>query len=382
MVPPRRSRSTLLAVFAVVAFWLAGLASGTGLVSGAGLASGVGLAPGAGTTFKPPSPPPGLDAEAARIMKAFEVPGLALAIVKDGQVIVAKGYGVRKLGDPAPVDARTLFGIASNTKVFTATALGLLVEEGKLAWDAPVISYLPWFQMYDPYVTRELTVRDLLVHRSGLGLGAGDLLFWPPSTYNRKEIVRAPALHQAGDVVPSAYAYDNLLYSVAGEVIEAVSGKAWEDFVSERILAKVGMTWTQRPPFRLGRGRQCRDHARRGRRRRPARQALDERQHEPGRAASTPAPRTWRSGCWSCSAAGSSPDGTRLFSERTYRELTTLVTPMPNPAPAARARGPEGRTSTATPWASTSRTTAAYKVVTPHRRAGGLCFPGLARPRA
>ena len=148
------------------------------------------------------APPADLDAYVARAMKTFEVPGLALTIVKDGQTVVAKGYGVRKLGDPAPVDARTLFGIASNTKVFTATALGMLVEEGKIEWDAPVVRYLPAFQMSDPYVTRELTVRDLLVHRSGLGLGAGDLLWWPPSTYDRKEIAQAPPLHPAGHELP------------------------------------------------------------------------------------------------------------------------------------------------------------------------------------
>ena len=127
---------------------------------------------------RPPAPAPtlprDLDAYVARVMRDFEVPGIGLAVVKDGRVLLARGYGVRTLGNPAPVDAETLFGIASNTKAFTATALGLLVEEGKLAWDAPVIGYLPWFQMFDPYVTRELTIRDLLVHRSGLGLGAGD----------------------------------------------------------------------------------------------------------------------------------------------------------------------------------------------------------------
>ena len=147
----------------------------------------------------PVAAPRELDAYVARAMRTFDVPGIALAIVKDGQVVVAKGYGVRKLGDPASVDARTLFGIASNTKVFTATALGLLVEEGKLEWDAPVIRYLPWFQMWDPYVTRELTIRDLLVHRSGLGLGAGDLLWWPPSTYRPQGDRAAPSLHPPGD---------------------------------------------------------------------------------------------------------------------------------------------------------------------------------------
>jgi len=134
--------------------------------------------------------PPGFDAYVKRVMETFTVPGMAVAIVKDGKVVLARGYGVRRLGSPAPVDASTRFGIASNTKLFTATALAILVEEGKLAWDRPVIDYLPAFAMSDPYVTRELSVRDLLVHRSGLGLGGGDLLWWPPSTYDRKEIVR------------------------------------------------------------------------------------------------------------------------------------------------------------------------------------------------
>lgn len=191
---------------------------------------------------QPASLPRDLDAYVARVMKDFQVPGIALTVVKDGKVLLARGYGVRTLGNPAPVDERTLFGIASNTKAFTATALGILVEEGKLEWDAPVINYLPWFQMYDPFVTRELTVRDLLVHRSGLGLGAGDLLWWPTSTYDRKEIARRLRYIKPETSFRTAYAYDNVLYSVAGEVIKAVSGQTWEDFVSSRILARVGMT--------------------------------------------------------------------------------------------------------------------------------------------
>jgi CubicO group peptidase (beta-lactamase class C family) len=186
--------------------------------------------------------PPDLDTWVQRTMTAFQVPGLSLAVVKDGKVVAARGYGVRKLGDPAPVDARTLFGIASNTKVFTATALGILVDEGKVRWDAPVIDYVPWFQMSDPFVTREMTVRDLLVHRSGLGLGAGDLLWWPASTYTRREIAQRLRYLPLASSFRSAYAYDNVLYLVAGEVIEAVSGQSWEDFVQSRILAKVGMT--------------------------------------------------------------------------------------------------------------------------------------------
>jgi CubicO group peptidase (beta-lactamase class C family) len=189
-----------------------------------------------------PAPPPDLDQWVSRAMQTFEVPGIGLAIVKDDAVVVAKGYGIRKLGEPAPVDARTLFGIASNTKVFTATALGLLVEEKKIEWDAPVVRYLPAFAMWEPFVTHELTVRDLLVHRSGLGLGAGDLLWWPESTYDRKEIARRLRFIQPATSFRSAYAYDNVLYLVAGELIETISGQSWENFVSSRILAKVGMT--------------------------------------------------------------------------------------------------------------------------------------------
>src|SRR3954471_3278836 len=183
---------------------------------------------------------PDIDAVVQRAMTTFEVPGISLAIVKDGKVVVSKGYGVRALGQPAPVDAKTLFGIASNTKVFTATALGILADEGKLRWDAPVIDYVPWFQMSDPYVTREMTVRDLLVHRSGLGLGAGDLLWWPASTYNRREIARRLRFIPPATSFRAAYAYDNVLYLVAGALIETITGQSWEDFVSARLLAKVG----------------------------------------------------------------------------------------------------------------------------------------------
>ena len=188
------------------------------------------------------APPAGFDAYVERVMKTFDVPGIAVAIVKDGRVVLAKGYGVRRLGRPERVDADTRFGIASNTKLFTATALALLVEEGKLRWDDPVIRYLPDFAMYDPYVTRELSVRDLLVHRSGLGLGAGDLLWWPASTYDRAEIARRLRYIKPATSFRSAYAYDNVLYLIAGQLIEKLSGTSWEEFVRARILVPVGMT--------------------------------------------------------------------------------------------------------------------------------------------
>ncbi len=186
--------------------------------------------------------PAAIDSIVERALKTFGNQGAAIAVVKDGKVIVARGYGIKTLGAPDPVGPDTRFGIASNTKAFTATALGILVEEGKVQWDAPVIRYLPEFAMYDPFVTREITIRDLLVHRSGLGLGAGDLLWWPASTYDRKEIMRRLRFIKPAASFRTAYAYDNVLYLVAGEVIERLSGRTWEQFIQERILTRVGMT--------------------------------------------------------------------------------------------------------------------------------------------
>jgi CubicO group peptidase (beta-lactamase class C family) len=276
--------------------------------------------------------PSGLDATVARVMAAYEVPGIGLAIVKDGGVVVAKGYGVRKLGEPAPVDGRTLFGIASNTKVFTATALGLLVEEGKIAWDAPVIDYLPWFQMWDPYVTREMTVRDLLVHRSGLELGAGDLLWWPPSTYDRKEIVRRLRSIKPATSFRSAYAYDNVLYLVAGELIESVSGLTWEEFVAQRILRKVGMMTSEvRYSAASNSGNVAGTHARvEGVVRLVKPMESDNTNPAGGINSNTEDMAKWMVVLLN---EGRLADGSRLFNEKTSRELTTLVTPMPIPVP-------------------------------------------------
>ncbi len=186
--------------------------------------------------------PENFDDYVKKVMETFQVPGAAVAIVKDGRVLLAKGYGMKKTGKQDPIDAETLFGIASNTKAFTAAALAILAEEGRVDWDRPVIDYLPDFRLADPYVTRELTIKDLLVHRSGLGLGAGDLLWWPASTYDRKEIVRRLRYVPLKTSFRNSYAYDNVLYTVAGEVIERVSGLTWEEFVRQRILMPVGMT--------------------------------------------------------------------------------------------------------------------------------------------
>jgi CubicO group peptidase (beta-lactamase class C family) len=185
-----------------------------------------------------------LEQDVNRVMKAFDVPGIAIAVVKDGKVIAARGFGVRKLGAPAKVDGQTLFEIASNSKAFTAAALAMLVDEGKLKWDDPVVKHLPDFQMYDAYVTREMTVRDLLTHRSGLGLGAGDLLWWPTTNFSTDEIIERLRYVKPATSFRSAYAYDNLLYIVAGKIIAQKSGKSWGDTVRERILKPVGMNTT------------------------------------------------------------------------------------------------------------------------------------------
>ncbi len=281
-----------------------------------------------------PVPPPDLDAVVERAMKTFEVPGIGLAIVKDGQVVVAKGYGVRRMGETARVDGKTLFGIASNTKVFTAIALGLLVEEGKLEWDGRVVDYLPWFQMWDPYVTRELTIRDLLVHRSGLGLGAGDLLWWPESTYNRKEIAARLRYLRPATSFRSAYAYDNVLYLVAGEVIEHLSGQSWEDFVGSRILARVGMndSTLKHSDAGSGQGNIAATHARVEGVVRPIRPFLSDNTNPAGGINSSAEDMAkW---VRVLLAEGVLPDGGRLFSAATWRQVTTLVTPIPIGTPA------------------------------------------------
>jgi len=298
------------------------------------LIAGIALAPHPAAAQAAPAPPPGLDAYVKRVMDAFEVPGIALAIVKDGAVVLAKGYGVRRLGEAAPVDAHTRFGIASNTKAFTATALALLVEEGRLEWDAPVITYLPWFRMWDPWVTREITVRDLLVHRSGLGLGEGDLLGWPPSTRTREEIVQRIRWLRPATSFRSTYAYDNVLYHVAALVIEAVSGQTWEEFVSSRIVGRLGMSDTRvsRASTREG-GNVATPHARVDGVVRPV---------EPFDATNTNASGGVNSTATDMAKwlivhldSGRLADGSRLFAPRVTRELWSPVTPMPigRPAP-------------------------------------------------
>ena len=176
-----------------------------------------------------------------KVLKEFKVPGIAVGVIKDGKLIFAKGYGVKNIDTKEPVDANTLFQVASNSKAFTSACVAILVDEGKLNWNDRVIDKLPGFKMSDPYVTNEMRVQDLLCHRSGLSLGAGDLMFWPPSDFTRDQILYKLRYVKLSTSFRSAYAYDNILYPVAGELIKAVSGISWEEFVEKNIFEPLGM---------------------------------------------------------------------------------------------------------------------------------------------
>ncbi|CAN5888725.1 serine hydrolase [soil metagenome] len=282
----------------------------------------------------PAAPPRDFDAYVERVIRTFDVPGVAVAIVKDGRVVLANGYGVRTLGKPDRVDANTRFGIASNTKVFTASAIAMLVEAGKLEWDAPVIRYLPDFAMYDPFVTRELTVRDLLVHRSGLGLGAGDLLWWHASTYDRAEIARRLRYIRPATSFRSAYAYDNVLYLVAGQLIEKASGMSWEEFVRTRIIVPVGMTSsTVRHADAAGGGNVATTHAEVNGVVRPVAPMVSDNTNPAGGINSTAADMAkWmivQMDSGRIAPASANTPERRLFSPTSTSELWSIVTPIP-----------------------------------------------------
>ena len=183
-----------------------------------------------------------IDKLVERTLVAFDVPGIAVGVVKDGKLIHAKGYGVSSLNTKQKINEFTLFGVASNSKAFTAASLAILIDEGKLNWDDKVIDYIPEFRLYNSYVTEEFTIRDLLTHRSGMGLGAGDLMLWPDnSDFTVEDIIHNLRYLKAVSGFRTKYDYDNLLYIVAGEVIKRVSGKSWESFVEDRIMKIIGM---------------------------------------------------------------------------------------------------------------------------------------------
>lgn len=184
-----------------------------------------------------------LEAYFVEAMRDWMIPGMAVAIVKNGKVVLAKGFGVKEYSKLDKVDEITLFAIASNTKAFAAAALAILVDEGKIKWDDRVCEYLSYFKLYDPYVTEEMRIRDLLCHRSGLGTFSGDLL-WYETPYTAEEVVkRARYLKQAFGF-RGGYGYSNIMFMAAGEIIPVVTGKKWNDFMDERIFKPLGMQVT------------------------------------------------------------------------------------------------------------------------------------------
>ncbi|MFQ3594791.1 MAG: serine hydrolase [Sphingomonadaceae bacterium] len=287
----------------------------------------------------PAAPPADFAATVEALRREVGAVGISIAIVEGGETTLARGWGERELGRSVPVDADTIFETGSTGKAVTAAALALLVDEGRIAWDDPVIRHLPWFRMHDPWVTREITVRDLLVHRSGLGLGQGDLLFVPRSRLSRRETVERIAHLAPKTSFRSAYAYDNILYAVAGQIIEDVTGKTWEDFVRSRVLRAGGMrTATTDGDERRRNSNRARPHARvsgevRGL---GPQQRLDERQ-ELGRAAA-PAGGLAFSALDQAQwlkiqlAQGALPEGGRLWSERQSAEMWQPVVLLPSPA--------------------------------------------------
>ena len=209
------------------------------------------------------APPANFDARVEELRRAAEIPGVAVAIVEDGKTTLARGYGVRKLGGKQAVDADTIFMTGSTGKAVTVAALATLVDAGKLGWDDKVVDRLPGFQMYDAWVTREMTVRDLLVHRSGLGLGAGDLMFVPRSNRTRADMLEGLKHIKPATSFRSGYAYDNILYTVAGALIEAVSGQTYESYLRDHVFKPGGMlTATSDEPTRLGTANRAFPHAR------------------------------------------------------------------------------------------------------------------------
>ncbi|MCF2857314.1 serine hydrolase [Pseudoalteromonas sp. SMS1] len=175
-------------------------------------------------------------------MKSFAIPGMAVGIVNNGEVVMAKGFGVKTHGNDTPVDAHTLFGIASNSKAFTAAALAILVEKGKVNWDDQVIKHIPEFELHTKTLTEQMTIRDLLSHRSGLALGAGDLMIWPDTDKSMQDILAGLKYLKPVSPFRSGYNYNNLMFVVAGEVVSRASGMSWHEFIEQHIFSEVGMT--------------------------------------------------------------------------------------------------------------------------------------------
>jgi CubicO group peptidase (beta-lactamase class C family) len=330
-----------------------------GLGAGLALALGTGFAfaappqvvapaqPSASVATAVPAALQDFDAYVENVRETFDVPGIAVAIVKGDQVVLERGYGLRDRESGAPVDAHTLFAIASNTKAFTAASLQMLAADGKLDMNDRVIAHLPWFRMSDPYVTQDMRIRDLLAHRSGLSLGAGDLLYWPTTSYGNREVAERLKDVPLTGQFRGQYAYDNILFGVAQLVVEDASGMPYDQFLRTRIFAPLGMDETRYNSDNL----QGADDVATGYAKADFKDLV-------------PAPRmTWSNvggagGIYSSVhdmskwlrvqlAGGAIPDsvaaagaGDRLFSEKAQREMWSMLTPIPVGKPSVPALAP------------------------------------------
>lgn len=182
-----------------------------------------------------------LDAYYAKALKDWDVPGMSVAIVKDGNIIFSKGYGVKEAGKTEPVDANTLYAIASNSKAFTTTAIAMMVKEGKLSLDDKVRKHLPWFELYDPYVSDNVTVRDLLCHRVGLRTFGGDVIWYLSDDLTAEQMVRRVKYLEPSYPFRAGFGYSNVMFVTAGEVMKQVEGKPWGEIIQQRIFNKLGM---------------------------------------------------------------------------------------------------------------------------------------------
>ena len=184
-----------------------------------------------------------LDELIQNTLKTFDVPGISVGIIKEGKIVYSKGFGVRSLINNQKMTDETLVGIASNSKGFTATALAILADEGKLNFDDKVSKFIPEFQMNDAYVSQEVTIRDLITHRAGLGLGQGDLMFFPEGgSLSVNDIIHNVRYLKPENSFRSTLDYNNVMFIVAGEIIHRVSGLSWADFIEQKIMKPVGMT--------------------------------------------------------------------------------------------------------------------------------------------
>ncbi|MCF6185059.1 MAG: serine hydrolase [Bacteroidales bacterium] len=182
-----------------------------------------------------------LDSYLSKSLKEWKIPGMAVAVVQGDSIAFAKGYGIKEFGRKGKVDSKTLFAVASNTKSFTAAALSQLVDEGKLNWDDKVIDYLPWFRMYNDYVTGEMTVRDLLCHRSGLKTFSGDLL-WYETNYSQDEVIKRARYLKPEYGFRAHFGYSNIMVSAAGRIIPEITGDSWQNYIRTHFFKPLGMT--------------------------------------------------------------------------------------------------------------------------------------------